>query len=411
MSAPSSLPSTAKAVQIAKTGGVDVFEYKDVPVPSAPGPGQLLVRNRFAGVNYRDTYFRTGLYAAPVLPLILGHEAAGEVVAAAPDASPDFPPGTRVAYIANGGTYAEYTVVSAATAVAVPDGLELDKAAAVLLQGLTAWIFIREAANVQPGQWTLVHAAAGGVGLLLVQMLRIVGAKVIGTASSEEKRELARKNGAGWTLDSRSDDMVARVKEITDGHGVDVIFDGVGKATFDAGLEMIAIKGHFISFGNAVSTPHSAAASAIRTLMPHGSLEPCLPSTSSNLAPKISSSCALASSATWPSARTWKGTRPSCSTSSRPASSTSSSTTFIPSRMLPGHTRTLKAGRRRGSCSSNVISSLVYALQIGLPVLICSGPFLSAFQSPCLTSSWSSIQMSSPRIASIPIFLLPRLGT
>ncbi|KAF4506113.1 hypothetical protein G6O67_006230 [Ophiocordyceps sinensis] len=251
MSAPSSLPSTAKAVQMAKTGGVDVFEYKDVPVPSAPGPGQLLVRNRFAGVNYRDTYFRTGLYAAPVLPLILGHEAAGEVVAAAPDASPDFPPGTRVAYIANGGTYAEYTVVSAATAVAVPDGLELDKAAAVLLQGLTAWIFIREAANVQPGQWTLVHAAAGGVGLLLVQMLRIVGAKVIGTASSEEKRELARKNGAGWTLDSRSDDMVARVKEITDGHGVDVIFDGVGKATFDAGLEMIAIKGHFISFGNA----------------------------------------------------------------------------------------------------------------------------------------------------------------
>ncbi|EQK99310.1 Alcohol dehydrogenase superfamily, zinc-type [Ophiocordyceps sinensis CO18] len=213
MSAPSSLPSTAKAVQMAKTGGVDVFEYKDVPVPSAPGPGQLLVRNRFAGVNYRDTYFRTGLYAAPVLPLIL--------------------------------------VVSAATAVAVPDGLELDKAAAVLLQGLTAWIFIREAANVQPGQWTLVHAAAGGVGLLLVQMLRIVGAKVIGTASSEEKRELARKNGAGWTLDSRSDDMVARVKEITDGHGVDVIFDGVGKATFDAGLEMIAIKGHFISFGNA----------------------------------------------------------------------------------------------------------------------------------------------------------------
>ncbi|KAM4058905.1 zinc-binding dehydrogenase [Hirsutella rhossiliensis] len=253
MASSSSLPSTAKAVQISKTGGVDVLEYNDVPVPPAPGPGQLLVRNRFAGVNFIDTYFRVGLYPAPVLPLTLGREAAGEVVAAAPDASPSFPPGTRVVYLADpdAGAYAEYTAVSAAKAVAVPDGLGLDKAAAVLLQGLTAWTFIREAANVQPGQWALVHAAAGGVGLFLVQMLRVAGAKVIGTASSEEKRELARKNGAGWVLDSRNDDIVARVKEITEGHGVDVIFDGVGKATFDAGLAMIAMKGHFISFGNA----------------------------------------------------------------------------------------------------------------------------------------------------------------
>lgn len=240
---------------MSKTGGVDVLEYRDVPVPPVPGAGQLLVRNRFAGVNYIDTYFRNGLYPAPVLPLTLGREAAGEVVAAADDASSSFPPGTRVVYLAetDAGSYAEYTVVSAAKTVAVPDGLGLDKAAAVLLQGLTAWTFICEAGSVRPDQWTLVHAAAGGVGLLLVQMLRIVGAKVIGTASSGEKRELVRKNGAGWVLDSRNDDIVARVKEITDGHGIDVLFDGVGKDTFDAGLEMIAMKGRFISFGNAVS--------------------------------------------------------------------------------------------------------------------------------------------------------------
>ncbi|POR37440.1 Putative quinone oxidoreductase [Tolypocladium paradoxum] len=149
------------------------------------------------------------------------------------------------------GTYAQYAAVDAAKAVAVPDAISDQQAAAVLLQGLTAWTFIREAGNVQPGQWTLVHAAAGGVGLLLVQMLRSVGARVIGTAGSKEKCELARKNGAEWTIDSRNDDVVARVKEITGGHGVDVIFDGVGKATFDADLQMIAMKGHLISFGNA----------------------------------------------------------------------------------------------------------------------------------------------------------------
>ena len=142
-------------------------------------------------------------------------------------------------------------------AVALPDGLASDLAAASFLQGLTAWTFVREAGEVKPGQWVLVHAAAGGVGTVLVQMLRLVGAKVIGTAGNDEKCELARKNGAEWVISSRQDDkaLAEQIKEITGGHGIDVIFDGVGAATFDLDLEVVAMKGTLVSFGNAVCTP------------------------------------------------------------------------------------------------------------------------------------------------------------
>lgn len=238
------VPQTMKAIQVAQTGGPEVLQYKDVPVPTLSA-NQVLVKNDFSGVNYIDTYFRTGLYQAQ-LPLVPGREAAGTIVASK---SSDFPVGTRVVYM-DLGTYAQYTAVDAAKVVSIPEKLTTQQAAAIYLQGLTAWTFIREAANVQPGQWTLVHAAAGGVGLLLVQMLKSAGAKVIGTASTKEKCELARKNGAEWTINS-GDDVVAKVKEITGGHGIDAIFDGVGKATFDADLEMIAMKGHLVSFGNA----------------------------------------------------------------------------------------------------------------------------------------------------------------
>lgn len=245
-------PSTMKAIQIARNGGPDVIEYKqDVPVPEL-GAGQVLVKNHVAGVNYIDTYFRTGLYKTVNFPLVLGREAAGEIAALGPSDSGDFKVGDRVVYMVGEiGSYAEYTPVSAEKVVKIPDALPYDIAAAAYLQGLTAWTFIREAANVQAGQWTLVHAAAGGVGSILVQLLRAVGAKVIGTASTEEKRKLAEKNGAEWTVDSRGD-VAARVKEITGGHGVDAIFDGVGKTTFDMDIEMIAMKGNLISFGNAV---------------------------------------------------------------------------------------------------------------------------------------------------------------
>lgn len=237
-----------KAVQISKTGGVEVLEYKDVPVPSI-GKCQVLIKNDYAGVNFIDTYFRTGLYPSP-LPLVLGREAAGEVVSADSSVT-NFPPGTKVVYM-DSQAYAQYTAVDAAKVIAIPANLTTEQAAAAFLQGLTAWTLIREAAHVQAGQWTLVHAAAGGVGQLLVQMLKSVGAKIIGTASTQEKCDLAKKLGAGWTVNSK-EDVVAKVKEITGGHGVDAIFDGVGAATFDADLEMIALKGYLVSFGNAVS--------------------------------------------------------------------------------------------------------------------------------------------------------------
>ncbi|KAF4999539.1 hypothetical protein FDECE_11490 [Fusarium decemcellulare] len=242
------VPPTMKAVQISKNGGTEVLEYKDIPVPKV-AEGQILVHNQFAGLNYIDTYFRSGLYKAPHLPFTLGREAAGTVVDAHSSVS-GFPHGARVVFMGNVGAYAEYSVVDASTAIIIPDGIESEKAVASYLQGLTAWTLIREAGEVKAGQWVLVHAAAGGVGLLLVQMLRAVGAKTIGTASTEEKLALAKKNGAEWTINSH-DDVVAKVKEITGGHGADVIFDGVGKATFDADLELIAKKGTLVSFGNA----------------------------------------------------------------------------------------------------------------------------------------------------------------
>ncbi|KAF7549075.1 hypothetical protein G7046_g8458 [Stylonectria norvegica] len=240
------LPATMKAVQIHKNGGVETLQYEDVSVPK-PAEGQVLVKNHFAGVNFIDTYFRAGLYPAPHFPLILGREGAGEVV---DSHGSDIPTGSRVAFMGGVAAYAEYSVVAAKDIIVLPDSISTEQGAAAFLQGLTAWTFIREAGEVKAGQWVLVHAAAGGVGTLLVQMLRAVGAKTIGTASTEEKCALARKNGAGWTINS-NDDIVAKVKEITEGHGVDVIFDGVGKSTFEADLEMIAVKGHLISFGNA----------------------------------------------------------------------------------------------------------------------------------------------------------------
>ena len=244
------VPPNMKAVQINKNGGVDVLEHNNIPVPKA-GEGQILVRNEIAGLNYIDTYFRSGLYKAPQFPLTLGREAGGKIVDVHSSVK-GFENGTRVVFMGTVGAYAEYSVVNASDAVKIPDDVSTEQAVAAYLQGLTAWTFIREAGQVQAGQWVLVHAASGGVGTLLVQLLRTVGAKVIGTASTDEKLELAKKNGAEWVINSH-DDVVAKVKEITGGHGADVIFDGVGKVTFDGDLEMIALKGSLISFGNAVS--------------------------------------------------------------------------------------------------------------------------------------------------------------
>ncbi|KAK3324284.1 hypothetical protein B0T19DRAFT_227283 [Cercophora scortea] len=246
------IPKTMSGILIEEVGGPEVLQWKtDLPVPELKD-GEILVKNEYIGINYIDTYLRTGLYKAP-LPLITGREAAGYVVASS---SPDFKEGDRVAYLAD-HSYAEFTAVPDATAVIVPDDFSTEQAAAALLQGLTALTLIREAAGIKQqlgiseGPFVLVHAAAGGTGLLLVQILAVSGAKVIGTASTPEKLALAKENGAAWVINSKEEDVTARVKEITSGNGVDVIFDGVGKATFDADFDIIARKGTVISFGNA----------------------------------------------------------------------------------------------------------------------------------------------------------------
>ncbi|KAL2760318.1 hypothetical protein ACRALDRAFT_1026203 [Sodiomyces alcalophilus JCM 7366] len=248
------IPSTMSAVRIPQTGGPEVLSHDTAPVPK-PKEGEILVRNAFAGVNFIDTYFRTGLYPTPPsnFPLTLGREAAGTVVAVHPSvsASSDLKEGDRVVFMGTVGAYANFSAVPATQAVRVPDALSLEAAAAVWLQGLTAWTFIREAGEVKSGEWVLVHAAAGGVGGLLVQMLAAVGARVIGTAGSDEKFHVAKRHGAGWVLNSRREDLAEEVLRITQGHGVDVVFDGVGKATFDFDLNVAARKARVISFGNA----------------------------------------------------------------------------------------------------------------------------------------------------------------
>ncbi|KAI9774009.1 MAG: NADPH:quinone reductase [Geoglossum umbratile] len=247
--APTTVPRTMKGVVVEKTGGVEVLEFRtDIPVPE-PGEGEILVKNEYIGVNYIDTYFRTGLYASPK-PEILGREACGHIASTGPNVPPLFAPGTRIAFLAT-GTYAEYTSAPYAKAVPVPAGLSSDLAAAVLLQGLTALTLIRESHPVKHGDFVLVHAAAGGMGLWLCQLLKWVGARTIGTASTVAKGELAKENGAEWVVDYSRESVVERVREITGGDGVVAVFDGVGKDTFEGDLEVVARKGTVVSFGNA----------------------------------------------------------------------------------------------------------------------------------------------------------------
>lgn len=302
------LPATMKAIEIAKNGGIEVLEHKDVPVPQL-ADNQVLIRNEYAGVNFIDTYFRSGLYKAPQFPLRLGREAAGEVIAATGAAAAKFPVGSKAVYM-EGNAYAEYTAVNAANVITIPEGISTEVAAAGYLQGLTAWTFIRESANVQPGQWAFVHAAAGGCGSLLVQMLHAIGAKVIASASTDEKLALAKKLGADYLVKS-TDDVAAEVKKITNGHGVDAIFDGIGKTTFDLDLEIIARKGNLISFGNAVSVLRILqkcdliANSSARSLVPLRASVCCV------LPPRMSASCAPLSTITLLNARSWSSTRQS----------------------------------------------------------------------------------------------------
>ncbi|EAU37089.1 hypothetical protein ATEG_02127 [Aspergillus terreus NIH2624] len=248
-----SVPASMKAIVVEALGGPEVLEFKtDYPVPT-PKEGQLLVKNNICGINYIDTYFRTGLYPSQK-PEVLGREAAGTVVALGPGPNPyNFQVGDRVAWLGTGG-YAEYTAVPAAKTVKIPAGVSDEDVMASFLSGLTVLSFAKETYAVQKGDWVLLHAAAGGAGFLMTQILKSMGAKVIGTAGGPEKVALVKGLGADHVIDYRSEegkDWVSKVKEITGGRGVDVVYDSVGKDTWEGSLEAVKRKGTIVWFGNA----------------------------------------------------------------------------------------------------------------------------------------------------------------
>ncbi|KAI8062286.1 uncharacterized protein B0P05DRAFT_556388 [Gilbertella persicaria] len=243
-----STPNTMRAVFFNEHGGVDKLIYKeDVPVPQIKNDS-VLVKNHFVGINYIDTYHRSGLYKVP-LPYTPGREGAGEVVQVGSNIK-DFKVGDRVVYL-SGSTYADYTDVPAENVLKLVDEVSYQDAAAVGIQAITAWTMVRDAYPIKKGDTVLVHAAAGGVGLLLCQMAHHLGATVIGTVSSEEKAELARQNGATHTIIYTREDVVKRVNEITNNLGCHAVLDGVGKATFDDSLAVTRRLGTLVSFGNA----------------------------------------------------------------------------------------------------------------------------------------------------------------
>ncbi|GHF38020.1 NADPH2:quinone reductase [Amycolatopsis bartoniae] len=234
------------AVRIHRTGGPEVLEADEVEVGD-PGPGELLVDVRAAGVNYIDTYHRSGLYPLE-LPATLGMEGAGTVVSAGPDVT-GFAAGDRVAWQGNLGSYASQARVSARVAVHVPEGVPDETAAALMLQGVTAHYLVRSTYEVQKGDAVLIHAAAGGVGLLLTQLAKARGARVIGTVSTEEKENLAREAGADEVIRYDQVDFAEETRELTDGEGVAVVYDGVGKTTFDGSLASLRVRGVLALFG------------------------------------------------------------------------------------------------------------------------------------------------------------------
>ncbi|MGQ0838540.1 quinone oxidoreductase family protein [Actinokineospora sp.] len=237
-----------KAVLVSELGGPDVLTHTDVE-PREPGPGEVLVRVAAAGVNFIDTYHRTGLYPLP-LPVVLGLEGAGTVEALGADVT-DVAVGDRVAWADALGSYAEYAVVKASSAVPVPDGVSDETAAAAMLQGLTAHYLVTSTYPVAVGDTVLVHAAAGGVGLLLVQLAKAHGARVLGTVSTVDKERLARAAGADEVIRYTEQDFAARTRELTGGAGVAAVYDGVGRTTFDASLSVLRRRGTLALFGAA----------------------------------------------------------------------------------------------------------------------------------------------------------------
>ena len=238
------------AAYVTKTGGPEVLEYTEVAAPS-PGPGQVLVKVAAAGVNFIDIYLRSGLYPRP-LPAVPGGEGAG-TVAEIGEGVTEVAVGDRVAWAdGNSGSYAEYDVVRADRVVHVPESVDLETAAAAMLQGMTAHYLTNSTWQLKAGETALVHAAAGGMGLLLSQIGKAKGARVIGTTSSEAKAALAREAGADEVINYvEVEDVAARVRELTEGRGVDVVYDGVGKTTFPASLKSLRRRGLLALYGAA----------------------------------------------------------------------------------------------------------------------------------------------------------------
>lgn len=239
----------AYMIRIHTPGGPENMVWEDVAVGD-PGPGEIRIRQEAVGLNYIDVYHRTGLYPM-TYPSAIGMEAAGTVEAVGPGVA-DFAEGDRVAYASLPvGAYAQARLMPADRVVALPDGIDFDQAAAMMLQGMTVEYLIRRTYAVQPGDTVLFHAAAGGVGLIAMQWLKQIGATVIGTVGSPEKAELARAHGCDHTILYDKEDVAARVRALTDGEGVPVVYDGVGQATLTASLDALKPRGLLVSFGNA----------------------------------------------------------------------------------------------------------------------------------------------------------------
>ena len=233
------------AVRVHKAGGPEVLTFEDVDIP-APGPGQIRVKQGAIGINYIDTYFRTGAYPPPNgYPFILGNEGSGDVIAVGPGVT-DFKVGDRVAAVFAHGGYAAERNVPVDRAVKVPANISHEQAAGMMLKGMTAEYLVRRTFKVEKGHTILMHAAAGGVGLILCQWATHLGATVIGTVGSKDKAELAKKNGCHHTILYKDEDFVAKVKEITGGKMCDVVYDGVGKTTFPASLDCLKPLGMFV---------------------------------------------------------------------------------------------------------------------------------------------------------------------
>jgi NADPH2:quinone reductase len=235
-----------KAIQITETGGPEVLKLAELPIPQ-PGPGQVLIRVEATGVNFIEIYFRKGTYKAS-LPLVPGSEAAGTVEELGPGVT-GFDAGDSVASVSVLGSYAEYALVPAAGLVKVPDGVTMEQAAAAMLQGMTAHYLAHSTFPLKKGDTALVHAGAGGVGLLLTQMAVKIGARVITTVSTKEKAELSREAGASEVILYTEQEFEPEVKKLTGGKGVDVVYDSVGKTTFEGSLNCLRPRGLLALFG------------------------------------------------------------------------------------------------------------------------------------------------------------------